>query len=509
MHEWRRVCAAVAALAAACAGARAGDVRASLAAAPADAEIVVVLDGATELRRSEVGSALEQGVRALASPTELAQAWRGLAAQLQLDEEVALDKLLGRHVMLVQRGSGAETTWALVSVVDGGTEARIRDRLRPAPRRVEQGAPVLSLEDGRFWLAMAPVKGGALVLLGPSERPAMFEQMLGSLGKPARPSVLDTALGERVKRLPADATGLAAARLGQAGWIAATATSAERRLRVEVSMSSRELDAALARIEPWSRAGFDVVAKNAYVALAEWGGDPAIPSASVVLQQAGELSRVVDGFAGRPWLGPRRAIVVSPSERAAADILLALESTDLQQLAPVADKAAAQLIGGLVAGETGLESNQAADFEGLFPQAVRRIDLSRPLRAWLGAIYEEGPALSWVYGVPGATSVHRGWWTIVLGPGDAGDAATLLGGPLSDPADPSADRWISVGSARPAALVAEIGRRGVPLPATAGVAAEALRLVESVTWSLRRDETGGASGKAEILIARPGRKPAP
>ncbi|MEO0715778.1 MAG: hypothetical protein AAFY58_02175 [Planctomycetota bacterium] len=143
------------------------------------ANIVVALDSLTTLRQHRAGQTVARALRegALFAATE--RAWSELAATLDLENEAALDALLGRHAMLaIDHARDAATNdasdtfrWALISEVTRDTEDRLRRQLRPVPRAMLAGRALLTLERGAYELtSLRPEPGAthATIVLAPA-----------------------------------------------------------------------------------------------------------------------------------------------------------------------------------------------------------------------------------------------------------------------------------------------------------------------------------------------------
>src|SRR5438477_394605 len=60
--------------------------------------------------------------------------------------------LLGERVVVATRGGARGRTWAILSEVAPETERRLFDRLQAAPRAIDAGHQILSIEKGAYEL---------------------------------------------------------------------------------------------------------------------------------------------------------------------------------------------------------------------------------------------------------------------------------------------------------------------------------------------------------------------
>lgn len=146
-----------------------------------EADIVLALEGLTALREHHAGKAVARALRAGSLFTATERAWSELAATLDLENDAALDALLGRRAMLAIKRTAndpktAESTadtlrWALVAEVSRETEDRLRRRLRPVPRAMLAGRALLTLERGTYELTSLrpePDATHAMIVLAPA-----------------------------------------------------------------------------------------------------------------------------------------------------------------------------------------------------------------------------------------------------------------------------------------------------------------------------------------------------
>ena len=168
------------------------------------ADIVVALDSLTTLRQHRAGQAVARALRegALFAATE--RAWSELAATLDLENEAALDALLGRRAMLaIDHARDAATNdasdtfrWALISEVTRETEDRLRRQLRPVPRAMLAGRALLTLERGAYELTSLRPEAGAThatIVLAPAGSRDWLAEVVEALDA-AKPTAAEPGL---------------------------------------------------------------------------------------------------------------------------------------------------------------------------------------------------------------------------------------------------------------------------------------------------------------------------
>lgn len=160
---------------------------------PASASLAVSIDHAARQRVSGPGRSLWEFIQEAKLMHRTQGAWTELAAVLGLSPQQAFDELLGRRAVFVLSASktGGRARWALMSEVTPQVENRIRQSLSPAPRSIERGRPILTLERGAYELATTAGRPGHLqppgsptdemILLAPSEDSAFFDELLAVL----------------------------------------------------------------------------------------------------------------------------------------------------------------------------------------------------------------------------------------------------------------------------------------------------------------------------------------
>lgn len=152
----------------------------------ASVEVMVALKDAARQRASPAGRAMTEALTASGSWGGTIRAWEALARTLDWTPARTFDEVLGKRASLILRGLDAADgpEWVVLTAVGSGTQHRLRERLRAAPRSAMAGLAVLSIEDGSFQLLVAPcpaatVRGldSSLVLLAPRSSERLLEEV--------------------------------------------------------------------------------------------------------------------------------------------------------------------------------------------------------------------------------------------------------------------------------------------------------------------------------------------
>lgn len=495
--------------------------------APADVELFVAFDDAAKLRAGPAGRAIAAVLEGFIGLTDINAAWMRFASELRLTPEQTFDLLFGRKAaFLSRRGPGAaEASWVVVSTIDRKADVLLRATLAPAPRGLARGRTVLSIEDGKFWLAVGAAPGEDVrLLLGPAGAPELFEQLLGALpsaeGKPGitiEPSIASRPYFKDLRALDANASAILYWKWPAGGpdddaaspsWFACSARPDGRMLQLGFMAAVPPPEAGRAAAPLWSRAAFDRVAALTAFAVMTTEEHAGLLGGSLRswLEVLPELPRelMIDDGRGAPLLGPRRLIAITASEEAMPTPMVAFESSHIDRAAHGVDR----FMSGLASwfdqalnqddeppqpapnpgpAEQPVPVVGAApdgqNFGGLFPEATRLLPWPGPLGRILANGSKDGAQLVWTLR-PGG-SVHdeprAGWWTA----GIDESAVETLAAALATPDEPdAADRipWLSLGSARPAALSRSVLGAGLPIPMHMARAVGSLKHIEQVEW---------------------------
>jgi len=497
------------------------------AGAPASADVVFVVRDAALLRKTPTGRAIHDLLSSAGLLGETRVSWDALATALGWTRDQAFDQLLGGQLMIVVSGvpgtPGAHepVRWALLARVTEATDGRLIEKLAAAPRGAVAGHQLLSVEHGKYELAVHRPRAGAqgerVFVLGPRGRPELFDRLLRALADTPEP-------GE----IPISATA-AAASLDQLG-----EGNAIILVRVEPSHAGE----GKAAIDPWAAhaalalktddAGVSlrcVVSDPTAAELLDIGaGGPAIdldaafagalvvmaehPATKASLEPGSPLATVLAAVRMpeplQRALASGQMIVVQPSPAppgVAAGVAIRLH--DPLGAAPAADAFMAGIVR-LIEGEHRPEgAAPGMDFAGVAPRAVRTL----PVAAWSAFPEFDWPELwvSWAFAPAddaGGGQKHAdpinpaapepGWWVMAAsggkpdesgaGPGLAVDIIAQLraAAPTNEPG-----RVLSQAVIRPAALARAVW----PTVPDLGNWREVLGRVALVRW--RFDAAGG------------------
>ncbi len=172
---------------------------------PDDADLIIVIEHASELRTSPIGDAVSRFLADSKVIDALTKAWAGLADQLGLSRDDAFNRLLGQRVILISKGAvqGNDRLWAILSDISVDTDEKLKDKLQAAPRAIDQGHQILTIENGQYQLTShlragtqanaAKVRKPArpaptdrvTLILGPSAKPELFDEMLTIVSRAA------------------------------------------------------------------------------------------------------------------------------------------------------------------------------------------------------------------------------------------------------------------------------------------------------------------------------------
>lgn len=500
-----------------------------IAGLPRDVDVVAVVRGASGLRQAPSGQAVQGALGAIGVLRETGAAWRGLAERLRWSETDAFDRLLGSGVVLVVRRrteapADEAPEWALITRVDTKTERHLRARLDVAPRTLAGGGPIMSIEHGRYELARQRGPGaerdraGATLILGPSDRPGLFDELVEGRARRAEDRLDATPLIREAPDLctfdavllvegskgdpAAEPAGGGAARWDNAVVIGANQVADGWNASIRVR--DRSMGPDLAGVPPSTDGLFNALAHDALLAIVE----SRLPMAEADQRRALlkllprlDLPRPVEDR-----LGARKVLHVKACEdRGGLDITSAVEVVDPAGVSPEVDQLALRLIDLIETSQPppGPRPGPAPAFTGLAPSALRVVELAVAPDGLVAGLAGQTPNLRWrVVSRAEPAGSEASWWTMTLGPpapgapGDCADAshavtATLLG---LHP-DGQRARWLSRGVVLPAALRAAMPRRTMPIESLDAV----LRRIARVEWSI---EVTGAADLSGMLRVR-------
>jgi hypothetical protein len=399
---------------------------------PADIGVVVCLKNADVQRRSAPGQAVLRSLSGAKFFAETGGAWVKLAGSLGWEPEEAFVRLAGRQLVFVLAGAegDARRPWAVLSDVDDQAERRLLTRLRPAPRKTIAGHPVLSLEDGRFELAVfgaprdADRAGSFTIVLAPTGRGDLLDRIVSALAGRGHGAALGDvpalrdALGAQASDLfvmvsRGEGEGreeiVLAATLAPGGWKAHLSASPGLFFRGGPPEEG---------ISPWSAGavedlGADAVAlvmSDSRLDLGLWTPLFLVPTLPEATERLRGLvgQRIFAGlFRARDPDGPTPGVAVA----------FGADAPDIAALAAPADAVIGRLVGALEAG-VGASDRDRPDFAGFLPWVPRVV----PLRGSAAGIWRPllgpRPLLAWAYASAQQEGRGPGWWLTALAPSD-------------------------------------------------------------------------------------------
>ncbi len=515
---------------------------------PDSVDLVLVVDKAAEIRLTPLGQGLAALLSADGSLKDIQEAWAALARQLGYTDREALDNLVGRRLVFASRTLPTippQQRWAIMSDVSRETERRIRDRLEAAPRSLDAGHQILSIERGRFELTShcprtnsaplaAPLAADSVTLvLGPAGQSEMFDELVAVLARgTARPLSATDALARAAQAGPAEVLFLARVNSGSApaanaleqGPWADFAMLAGRRLgvgddsdrtwttRVLVRDSRRrqELDA----VAPTSDAPFVALSGGSLLTVlqaaplsAALGTGPAMGSILSGLPLPERARRLASG---RQALCIRQ---VGDSGRLACT--LAVETSSVGEVAGPIDAAMSRGIQSVEQG-LGVTAPPPRDFAGIAPGAARVVDIRVPDSSPLKAFLSEPVSIAWCFpsvdagDTPASAAGSWGWWAMTLvESGDADrptPAQVLLGETRALLAEGTraetgrsgrVSRWVLLASMRPASIEALLP----PAVPDFRSVRSTLRRFEAIDARLNITDEGDVQGDVTLRLA--------
>lgn len=513
----------------------------SVGRAPVAAEMVVVIDGLTVARNIPAMSGLMGILNDLGITEEIAPHWSALSALLGWNEQETLDRLLGSRVVLVVESlnNRTETPWAIMSDISVATDQRLKEKIPLAARKAVEGVPVFALERGDYELTTVRVPGQAdervMLLLGPAKRANLFDTMVRGVSKGGTGNLGGTPVVRELAghtspgvmvAVRLDPENAGAARPAWDDFLVCTATPKGRSWECRVAIRDAEAREHIRRIEPTSDAPYRALAKHTMLAVLETrlaapGGEP-----TSFFEQVLAPLTIPDGAA--KLLTGRQAIAVWQRGIAAKNTELtpdaicfafAMETSDVQEMAPLGDKHLGELIERMEK-RMGGPGHKVMDLGGVSCQAVRSVPLELPDGA--RRVFDGPPQVAWSYpAVPktGAAEVtprgQSGWWQVCVGGAGTGEveACDRGGGACVDSSRQMVDallqpaaggeigRWVSLGSIRPerwaGIMKLMVEGFGDQVSPAAGVM-RMLQRIERVEWRLAASESDDITGAVRI-----------
>jgi len=461
-----------------------GDAVDLLGVAPSSARLVVAVE---DLAGSWDSPAIATTLVTLGSLTDLTatlEAWTLLSKQIGMPPTDAAKRLLGRRFLLVSDGEEAGASWAIAMQVDGETAGLLRRNLKAVPRSLRGGLPVLAIEGNAFELVVHDLgkrrvasvfsgdsrPGDAVVVLGPSSRAALFDAMLAATMTDGRAAgTMDSQRAGGLSRALPDGTNAVVVRHdAEQAWFVLGATIDGHSIRLNFLRQNPDL--ARARRggdKPWRLGVFDEAAGDALFAIAEadWLGSPLLPTMRDAFGP-GLVDRLKLPEAG--VFSGRTMLMGYETDKGPLALVGVFETGNTTRAAIATDRSVSHSLAGIFSG------GKFEDFAGLFPEAVRHVDLRPVLREQNPALLEslwpnEGPELAWTVrpSREAGSGEELGW--LVLGLGERRVSAVAEGlGRGAELAKQGALPWVSVFEVKPRRLVQQLTGQAVEVPPLVG-----------------------------------------
>jgi hypothetical protein len=416
---------------------------------PSNVDVVLVVEDAAALRQTPIGLGALTFLKDTGSLVDVVEAWSGLAKELGWSESETFDRLLGTRAVFVARdsaGAGAtERRWALLSDVSPQTQARLKERLQAAPRAIEGGRQILSIERGKFELAAqrADPRAGddqsITIVLGPAGKGELFDEVVRNLTSGAqkplartpaleqasKAGTLDVLMLLRVRgsvaKQPDDWSDfmLFAGRRAGAGERADAADDGRSwHTRVVLRESARIRD--LRAVPVTSDAPFRALSDRSLLTIVQAAPlNDVLGTGSPVQTILGSLPLPDEA---KPLISGRQAFVLRQREGAGdADSLfsatVAMETTDVSALARILDGAMSRGIQ-TIEQRFGIAAPPPRDFGGVAPGAARVVPFAAGDNSPLKLVSAKPLSIAWAY--PSEPTVAKtdaprsGWWVLNL-----------------------------------------------------------------------------------------------
>jgi hypothetical protein len=483
---------------------------------PADVDLVLAVRGMTGVRAMPLG----QGTTTLvqtgiliggAGQSRAIKAWRTLSAKLGFDEDEAFDALLGdRFVCATRVRQGGGHDWVMYSRTTPGIARLVRERLDVAPREIKHDRVLMSLEGGAYRLGSLISGNEAWLMLAPTDRDGLFQQISDSKGEPGWAPLGATRPMHEIRSL-GDGDLALYMTLGHgenAGWLGVIAGA--RGDSVTFRMIS-DPGKALPAVEPWPTTMFDELRDGALLTHIERlptgeqarAIDQAHDDAESMWDNIRKLLEIPHRMLGQDLnliLGRRLALSAFPKPGGGISLGIGLEASDVKALATPGDAAMRSMVDSI---RSFYDAHEAGfSFVGALPRAKRQITLETWEKRERLPPFGASMPITWSFR-DALGRAPAGWWVV----GSDEDAFDRSAEALTAGDDPNGGGetapWLMLMEAHPAAIIESLRTGGVQFP-------EALRglgAVESIrmrTWiSDDRDGDDLVMGEGSIRITEP------
>lgn len=482
---------------------------------PATAQTVVAVSDVRAARATPAGQALESFLAEVGSWDRSRLAWDALGLSLGFAPGEAIAKLGSGRVLLVASGVDSATPMhALLGRVPAEVERRVRERLRPVPRGLEDKTPVLSLEGGAFSVATSLGEATSLgdspshadVLIAPRASRALFDSLLPVLAGRAPASTL--ASTPAWAGLASLAPGSIEALFFEPGVDHARSFALSGNLTGSVIdaefVASPSMLAEPATHRDWPAHAVALLSRDALLMVAGSPGqdEPAQkgelfthPDRTLLTTMLGNLKLTTDmrsHVRGVAIFAAQADPVPTPAQTPLA-LSAAVPVDDMAPFMASADALVARLAG---AGEL---AGAGGPLAGAGPEAVRVLSVGAKELPLLAGAFGAGSggrgAVAWGF-VRSKADPDSGWWVLCVRGGESQEAGAVAGvqelcAALSEPLDAGNGEVFSL-IVRPAELVARTAA------ANPGESRNALRWLTRVDTQMRRAPSGDYKGTIRL-----------
>lgn len=496
---------------------------------PSSVHAAIVIEDASALRRTPAGRALEKWLHTAGLLSETSEAWKQLAATLDVPPQQAFDAMVGQSVLIAMEFTpdpsepgGVDMRWAMMSRIEPGFEKRLYDRLKPAPRGVSAGRPLLSLENGRFELATtdsadARNQAGdrrATAILAPATSSELFDKLVSAERKSG--SRLADVPGFDLVRKAGDSPVIAVLRGPLPGKYATPESLKEPPSIFAIGMrvaSDTRWEACLAgnpalitASRPAGgmasltlpRASIRQIAADSFFVFA--GPTDGMNFSNIPGPLAAQIARLTGPTQELDaLLGPRMLMWMHPADNTSGFAMsVGIEMSDVARGQELGDAILTRVLKdhACPTGPDGTRLSRELSFEGLRPEAQRLVEFRAADQVVREG--EERAFMAWSY--EGSAPGPEGWWIASMARGGSTRAASTeierLRAVASVPAEAERDVF-SVVRLRPSTFVKLAGPAANAVPIL-----RSLAQVESVGWELFLSEDGSSSGAAWLEFAR-------
>ncbi len=424
--------------------------------APADTDILIVIEQAAALRAGPAGKSLAELFSKLIPMTATMLAWDSLAIHLDLPPDEAFDVLLGNRVVFIGRHQEDEPMqWAIKSEIPSKLAFRLLRKLGARPRDIKNNHAIALLEENRFQLTYRRHGNCATMIFAPISSESLFNDLIMKMDPAKGESLADTAEFRAAianSRSDAPIFSYVRNRKTHVSWLAATATIEKTGANIEFAASAEKKTAP--GQTPVSATQWKQFSQGSLLAFVDRLSFDNLTLPWIISRFGfGDLLKYFSTSSER-----RIALGVFEPEPGQLTAAAAIETDDLNRLAPLGDAVVAQFASTMQSmNQNNAEEAEGESFDllkGSFPQATRSVSLA-PSDSQDHPDPDQKKAttptrLFWSYPAsPGQTPNH-GWWVIANSNTLHDRTIKTLIQPSPMPAKPEQGKSVSYLLAKPA-----------------------------------------------------------